>query len=184
VTSASLPIINPAFPLPSLDQLDGSLEYRLALLIAPAGSGKTELLRAWVTQHLHPRSIMTAWLNLTEADNYVETFTAHLEAAVSNGGYVWVENRPGKAGPSAPAIPVNIADNLTDIINHLADLHRECVLILDHYQVIQSQAVHSEVQYLIEYLPEQVHVVIASRSEPRLNLGRYRVRRQMVTYGL
>lgn len=185
VSATSPSLINPSFSLPSLDQLDLCLEYRLALLIAPAGSGKTERLKQWVTTRLRPTGIVTAWLSLGGADNLAKTFTVNLASAISNGRLPWAEDH-SSAGSFAPSSTegLSIEDNLTDIINHLAGLRSACVLIFDNYQVILSPAVHSGVQCLIDYLPEQIHLVIASRSEPPLILGRYRVRRQMVMLGL
>ena len=180
MSSPPLPIHNPIFPLPSLDQLDGCLEYRLALVIAPEGSGKTDRLKAWVSHRLQPRSIWAVWLSLNEADNHPDTFITRLETALSKPHFPGAENKHGDAGLPAPAIE----DQITDLINLMAGLDRSCVLILDHYHVIYSPEINRGVQYLIDYLPEQAHLVIASRSDPGLNLGRYRVRRQMVVYGL
>ena len=48
--------------------------------------------------------------------------------------------------------------------------------MLDDYHTIESPAIHEAVSYIIEHLPPQVHMVIASRIDPPLPLARWRVK--------
>jgi LuxR family transcriptional regulator, maltose regulon positive regulatory protein len=166
-------------PLPSLDQLDGCFEYRLTLLVAPAESGKTQRLKEWVATHLHPNGLPAAWLDLAAIDNLSETFIADLHTALVLGSLLRTENLS-----STGAIAFNLTNRITDLLNALTETPQTGVIIFDHYQAVHSPVIHDGVQYLIDYLPEPIHLVIASRSEPPLNLARYRVRRQMKAYGL
>jgi ATP/maltotriose-dependent transcriptional regulator MalT len=52
-------------------------------------------------------------------------------------------------------------------------------LVLDDYHVITAPSIHQALSYLVEYLPEQMHLVIATRSDPPLPLARLRVRGQV-----
>ena len=52
-------------------------------------------------------------------------------------------------------------------------------LVLDDYHVIESQAVDQALTFLVEHLPPQLHLVIASREDPPLPLARLRVRGQL-----
>src|SRR5205823_13096787 len=52
----------------------------------------------------------------------------------------------------------------------------ETVLVLDDYHLIGAQPIHDALTYLVEHLPSNVHLVIASRSDPLLPLARLRAR--------
>lgn len=53
------------------------------------------------------------------------------------------------------------------------------MLILDDYHLITEKAIHASLQYLIEYLPPQLHLIIATRADPPLPLMRWQARSQM-----
>jgi LuxR family transcriptional regulator, maltose regulon positive regulatory protein len=69
---------------------------------------------------------------------------------------------------------------LTSLINDLDQTSTECALVLDDYQLINSQAVHEQVTFLLNHLPRSLHLVIATRSDPPLPFARLRARGQMV----
>ena len=50
----------------------------------------------------------------------------------------------------------------------------DIVLVLDDFHFIQQPACHEQVQFLIASLPAQAHLVIVTRSDPGLRLGRLR----------
>src|SRR5919107_579075 len=52
-------------------------------------------------------------------------------------------------------------------------------LILDDYHVIANEAVHDAISFLVDHLPPQAYLVIASRTDPPLPLARLRARGQM-----
>jgi LuxR family maltose regulon positive regulatory protein len=54
-----------------LEALDGAFDSLLALVIAPAGFGKSELLTQWLQQHPDRQSVH---LSLDERDNDVGRF--------------------------------------------------------------------------------------------------------------
>src|SRR5436309_2590424 len=65
---------------------------------------------------------------------------------------------------------------LTSLLNALIQLPTETVLVLDDYHLIEADSIHDALTYLVEHLPANVHLVIASRSDPLLPLARLRVR--------
>src|SRR6266849_10462916 len=75
--------------------------------------------------------------------------------------------------------PAPIEAVLTTLLNALADYPRDCVLVLDDYHVINTQAIHEALTFLLHRLPQQVHLVIASRADPPLPLARLRARGQL-----
>ena len=63
---------------------------------------------------------------------------------------------------------------LTALINSVAALSRDLVLVLDDYHFIESEAVHHGVTFLLDHLPPKTHLVVATREDPPLPLARFR----------
>jgi len=53
------------------------------------------------------------------------------------------------------------------------------ILALDDYHTITEPAIHAMMSSLIAYLPQGVHLALATRSDPSLPLARMRARREM-----
>lgn len=53
------------------------------------------------------------------------------------------------------------------------------VLVLDDYHLIATQSVHDALEFLLDHLPGNMHLVIATRSDPPLHLPRLRGRGQL-----
>jgi LuxR family maltose regulon positive regulatory protein len=67
-----------------------------------------------------------------------------------------------------------VGTTLSMLINELAELPRRVVLVLDDYQFVTEVETHESIAFFMEHLPENVHLVISSRSDPPLPLGRLR----------
>ncbi len=70
---------------------------------------------------------------------------------------------------------------MTALINELAAQPGDdgVLLVLDDYHVIGAQLVHASVEFLVEHRPPELHLVLASRSDPPLALARLRARGQL-----
>src|SRR5260370_1407536 len=76
--------------------------------------------------------------------------------------------------------PEEPATVLTLLANALIGLQGEdFVLVLDDYHVITAAPIHRALTYLVEHLPPQMHVILATRSDPPLPLARLRARGQL-----
>jgi LuxR family maltose regulon positive regulatory protein len=155
-----------------LRRLDEGLAYNLVLISAPAGFGKTTLLSEWAHQVAAPQA-QAAWFSLDEADNDPARFTAYLvaalHAALEPAGQDALEELGTSKAPSQEEI-------LTGLINKVAAIPRQLALVLDDYHLITAQAVHDAMVFLLDHLPENLCLVIASRSDPPLPLPRLRAR--------
>src|SRR6266568_1764756 len=65
---------------------------------------------------------------------------------------------------------------LTALLNEITTLPDHFVLVLDDYHVIDAKSVDIALTYLVEHLPPQMHLVIATREDPQLSLARLRAR--------
>ncbi len=173
-------------PRPRLiERLNAGLDRKLTLISAPAGFGKTTLVSEWVTDSNRP----VAWISLDEGDNDPTCFLAYFIAALQTlalsadrtSEVEGVEADIGKGALSAlqsPQPPPTEAV-LTLLINEVAAIPDRIVLVLDDYHLIETQAIHNALTFLLEHLPPQMHLVIATRDDPQLPLSRLRVRGQL-----
>ena len=76
--------------------------------------------------------------------------------------------------------PPSIEAVLATLLNELSALPDDVVLVLDDYHVIDAHDIQDGMAFLLEHLPHQVHLVIATRADPALPLGRLRARGELV----
>ena len=156
------------------ERLSRGAESALTLVSAPAGFGKTTLLAEWLAvAAADGRSV--AWLSLDQRDNDPALFWAYLVAALNTGA------PGGGAGALSllqPPQPPNEA-GLVALLNDLDAISNDVVLVLDDYHVIDARDVQDAMAFLLEHLPPQIHLVIASRADPPLPLARLRGRGEL-----
>src|SRR5207248_6609206 len=152
-----------------LERLNAGLHRKLTLIAAPAGFGKTTLVSAWVEGIERP----TAWLSLDEGENDPTRFLAYLVTALQTIAATLGEGVLGVLQSPQPPPPEAI---LTALLNEITTLPDHFVLVLDDYHVIDAKAVDMALTYLVEHLPPQMHLVIATREDPQLPLARLRAR--------
>ena len=147
--------------------------YKLILISAPAGYGKTTLLAEWA----RASSLPVAWLSITGEEDDVERFLRYLLAA-------WemlqpdIVNTPvgillGSQMPDIKAV-------LSAFINAANQAPDHIVFVLDDYHLIEDTSIHDAVTFLLDHMPAKLHFILASRSDPPLPLARYRARRQLL----
>jgi len=152
--------------------MNAAMRGALTLIVAPAGWGKTTLLGAWHTEASRGAWPL-AWVSLDVSDNDPTRFWTYVIAALNTV-------HPGVGETSLALLyssslpPIEVV--LTSLLNALTQLQAEIVLVLDDYHLIEAQPIHVALTYLVEHLPPNVHLVIASRSEPLLPLARLRAR--------
>jgi LuxR family transcriptional regulator, maltose regulon positive regulatory protein len=162
-----------------LKLLEGTLSARLALITAPPGAGKTTSLTAWAARHPN----LVAWFTIDENDNSLTRFLLCCEAALQTViPEIGKETRSYLASDLAE---IQAADQMAEtfftlLINDVTKLRREVVLVLDDYHAITLDAVHNAMNFLLRNLPANMHVIIASRSEPPLPLARLRARGELI----
>ena len=155
-----------------VERLNAGLRRRLTLISAPAGFGKTTLLSEWASRCPRP----VAWLSLDEGDNDPMRFLVHLVAALQRVGAI-VPDEVTDLPLEARAAPTRAL--VTALINQVGASKMAFVLILDDYHLIEEQAVHDALTFLLDHLPPNMHVVIASRADPPLSIARLRARSQL-----
>jgi LuxR family maltose regulon positive regulatory protein len=145
---------------------------KLTLISAPAGFGKTTLVSEWVASCGRP----AAWLSLDEGDNDPTLFLTYLVAALQtiapNIGKGVVAVLQASQPPSTESI-------LTILLNEIITISNSFILVLDDYHAIDAKSIDIVLAFLLEHLPSQMLLVIASREDPPLPLARLRARGQL-----
>ncbi len=178
VPSSSHPLI----PRPHLNTLlNQGLRRKLTFISAPAGFGKTTLVSAWVQSFSHdnPEAPRVAWVSLDEGDNELVLFWTYTLTALDR-------QQPGLCTPllaylqtqQAPTPPLRYV--LQALINTLVSSTEQFLLVLDDYHLITEPEVHSSLTYLVEHLPPQLHIILATRADPPLPLSLLRARGEVL----
>ncbi len=194
-TEQQLPFLLPKLqppPLPRallrrerlLTLLDTALQSPLTLLVAPAGSGKTTLVRQWMIERVAQATNqfpLIAWVSLEAADNDLACFWNSLLTACQFGQPH--QEALARLLGTTPSFFISSADPVSPapeeeapsaFLHALAHLPSEVILVLENYQAITSSQIHESVAFFLDHLPAHVHLIILTRNEPPLRLAHMR----------
>ena len=177
-----------------IERLNEGLYRKLTLISAPAGFGKTTLVSEWLAARTEDRGLRTetvisslspqssalstrvAWLSLDEGENDPTRFLTYLVAALQT---IAATIGAGVLGVLQSPQPPSTETILTALLNEITTIPDHFVLVLDDYHVIDAKPVDTALTFLLEHLPPQMHLVIATREDPQLPLARLRARGQL-----
>ncbi|MDX1414165.1 MAG: LuxR C-terminal-related transcriptional regulator [Candidatus Promineifilaceae bacterium] len=170
-----------------IKRLDQGLQtgHKMTLISAPAGFGKTTLVGEWAgklrqTESAEGQALHgIAWLSLDEGDNDLTRFLTYVVATLSQ--IDGLETRIGKGAKSMLELPQPPRSEpvLISLINDMTTISRQIVLFFDDYHLIDSTAVDDALNFLLEHLPEQLHIVVATRDDPNLPTARLRAQGEL-----
>jgi LuxR family maltose regulon positive regulatory protein len=141
--------------------LDAGASSRLTLLSAPPGAGKTVALVTWLVGR--PESEPVAWLSLSDRDDSPRTFWHRIAAAVATA-----------RGTAVPTDEASDAELIATLFGAL-EAEPPLLLVLDDFQLVRSPELLGPFAQLLAIAPERLRVVIASRSDPDIELHRLRL---------
>jgi ATP/maltotriose-dependent transcriptional regulator MalT len=158
-----------------LSFLDELAQSPLTVVSAPAGAGKTSLLAGWIAE----RDAPSAWLSLDDADRDPVPFWIDVIAAIEMlrpgcGGRALRRLRDRKPVLDAVGQLIDALDG--DLGDGRAAADRsDCVLVIDDLQYVEDSPVARDALGLfVRHLPDWLHLVLASRHAPDLQLDRLR----------
>lgn len=157
-------------------RLQEGLSRKLTVISTPPGFGKTTLLCEWIKENQLP----AAWVTLDESDNDHGRFISYVMAALGTLNIGLDEPLQEISQSAAQGIPLE--PRMAALLNGFASLPNTSapvILVLDDYHVIQNQTIHDSMTFALEYIPENVHIYISTRTDPSLPLSRWRARRQL-----
>jgi LuxR family maltose regulon positive regulatory protein len=150
-----------------LDYLNHDLDRKFTLISAPAGYGKSVLLAQW----LHTLERPLAWLSLDEHDNDFNLFLTYFLGAIRKLYPLGVDRTLTLLRAPSQTPPDEIA---TMLVNDVSEIEESFILALDDYHTIEDPNIGEFITYLVAHLPQNLHLVIATRRDPPLPLPRLR----------
>jgi LuxR family transcriptional regulator, maltose regulon positive regulatory protein len=133
------------------------------LISAPAGSGKTVLLRGWMASAADAETIAHVRLASEHADR--RAFWLEVLATLARA-------RPELAGVAVPARGAGSLAPLRDALSGLDDPVR---LVLDDFHAVGAGPVAADLEWLLQHSEESLRLIVATRSDPPLRLQRLRM---------
>jgi ATP/maltotriose-dependent transcriptional regulator MalT len=142
------------------------------LVVAPPGFGKSTLLGQW----RQAAGLPLAWVSLDGADNDPMLFWNYVVAALQA-----IEPAVPLTPPAGLLGEQDFVDAIVPrLLNELASLESDVVLVLDDYHSITSAACHRSVELFLTREPANVHIIVASRVDPPFPLGTLRARGELL----
>lgn len=155
------------------EKLDSGLNKKLSLVSAPAGFGKSTIISDWIKQ----KELKAGWYSLDKGDNGIAGFLAYVAMSIKKVygqkemKLLELINSPS---PPEPSVVLDM------IINEICLIEEDVLLVLDDFHVITDKHVVDAIEYLIEYMPDNMHLVLITRSDPNLPIPKLRSQNQLV----
>ncbi len=155
------------------EKLNSGLSRKLILVSAPAGFGKTTVISDWINQHKIP----TVWFSLDNDDNAPADFLSYVISGIQG-----IHKEFGQSAlrllnsPYSPSVE-SVASLL---INEILSINQNFLLVLDDFHMIKSSDILKSVTYLLDHIPDNIHIVILTRSDPALAVSKLRSQHQLV----
>lgn len=155
----------------------------ITLVCAPAGYGKTNLLIEWARN----TTSRVAWLTIDSADNdhdylyrYLISALQTLEPHIGEEAIDFIQAAKGSGSMTNSIANIGI----THLINELSVLPKEMILVVDNFQALEDPNKLQSAGLFLKNIPSNLHMVIASRSEPDLDLAKLRGKGQLTDIGV
>ncbi len=153
---------------------------QLTLISAPAGFGKTTLVRKWIAGF----EDRVAWYSLDEGDNEQKRYWIYLISALQT-----IQESLGSSSLAALRSEELFSDSstgtfsvLTSLLNDLFDLNKPLYLILDDYHLVNNSRIHEDMIFFVDNLPPGVHLIVTTRSDPPWPLAKWRGKGKMLEF--
>src|ERR1700683_1982202 len=148
--------------------LDRAAAGKVTIISAPAGSGKTSLLRAWADRPGQPHRLALVKVQRDQRD--AQQFWLALLDAVRHA------TRANSDAESPAATPeFNGHATVDRLLSELADAHDGITLVIDDLHELTSPEAPALLTRLLTSLPPQGHAVLTARHDVRLRLHRMRL---------
>ena len=147
------------------NKLENLADYKLVLVKGAAGSGKTTLLTSFIR---HCSGIPFQWLTVEEDNNNIFSFWYYFAEAVAE--YLG----DGKEEVSSffdAVLQKEDIERLVEILINQLDGEKHLAIAIDDFHHLTDETLLSTIEYFIKHMPDNVHIVLLTRDEPKIYLG-------------
>jgi LuxR family transcriptional regulator, maltose regulon positive regulatory protein len=149
-----------------LAALDRAAAKKVVIISAPAGSGKTSLLRAWADRPGHRLAVMAVRRDQHDAQQFWLALLGAIRQAVGTS-----------SGTGLPAATpeFNGRAMIERVLAELEDHRGQVVLVVDDLHELRSPDAMDQLTRLLTSLPANAHAILATRRDLRLRLHQLRL---------
>ena len=148
--------------------LDRAATRKVTIVSAPAGSGKTSLLRAWADRPGQPRRLAVLQMQRDQQD--AQQFWLALHDAVRH-----VTGASSGAELPAATPDFNAPAMVDRVLSELADARSRVTLVIEDLHELTSPEALAQLTRLLTNLPPRVHAILTTRHDVRLRLHQLRL---------
>lgn len=141
-------------------------------MVAPAGFGKTVLVSSWLRAEIRT----AGWVSLARSDDDPSRFWAYVVAALGRAG---VDISPATQEWPQSTGDVSAVTALTTVINAMARLEDDLIVVLDDFHLIDDPRIHDDLDVLLAQELPHFHLIVISRFDPPLTVARHRAHGQL-----
>ncbi|WP_417880658.1 HTH-type transcriptional regulator MalT [Vibrio sp.] len=142
--------------------------YKLVLFRSPAGYGKTTMAAQWLNNHPN-----LGWFNIDESDNDAFRFVNYFLQAFNKA--------TNDACPNTQALAerrqfASLTSLFSELFAEFGFNDTQTYLVLDDYHLITNDEIHEGLRFFLKHMPDNITLVVTSRTHPPLNTANLRVR--------
>jgi LuxR family transcriptional regulator, maltose regulon positive regulatory protein len=151
-----------------LAALDRAAARKVTIISAPAGSGKTSLLRAWADHPGRPQRLAVVQVQRDQQD--AQLFWLAVLGAVRRASSAASRTEPPAATPD-----FNGQVMVDRVLSELAEYRDRVILVIDDLHELNSPEALAQLTRLLTTLPANAHAVLATRRDLPLRLHQLRL---------
>lgn len=153
-------------------KLDKTPNHKLTVITAAAGFGKSTLLSSWLSFHAKD-GFLVSWASLTETEKDSAAFWKCILYSIDEAAQGLMDN----SFAMLRSLQVNNDFHqsfLTVFIGELSKLRKNLLLVMDDLQLAADEKIYGDLKFFLKNLPDNIHLVISSRTVPDIGLARLR----------
>jgi len=157
-----------------LEELERAARRAVTLIAAPAGYGKTTVVAQWLASESAPANV--AWISLDTSDNDPARLWTQIATALERAGCTVARDTTGFVAAGGYDMQAVV---LPKIVDAIAAFGEHITVLIDDFHMIRAVECNEQIDFFVKHLPANAHLVLISRADPALRLGRLRAAGQL-----
>jgi LuxR family maltose regulon positive regulatory protein len=157
-----------------LEELNRATQRPVTLIAAPAGYGKTTVVAQWLASDSGPATV--AWISLDSPDNDPVPLWTQIATALDRAGCAIARDIAGFIAGGSHDMQNVVLPRIADAI---AALPSDITVLIDDFDIVRAPECNKQIDFFIKHLPVNAHLVLITRADPTVRLGRLRAAGQL-----